>query len=116
LFVIELLKALYELKQTPLLWNKHLKAILPMAGFEQCNVDSCRYRKIQKNEAGDTITVLIGVYVDDLLIATTNSFEIEKVGRFLQSKFEISNLGEPKFLLGMQIEIDNDKIKLFQST
>ena len=60
--------------------------------------------------------VYIAVYIDDLLIARPSKKEITKVKESLSKKFEMTDLGECLFYLGMEIRRDrrNRVIRLSQ--
>ncbi|GMG15399.1 unnamed protein product [Phytophthora fragariaefolia] len=60
---LRLKNGLYGLKQSGILWNFMLHAILVSLGFTQCYTDSCIYVNVE-----DDATTLVGVYVDDLLV------------------------------------------------
>lgn len=62
--VLKLYKALlYGLKQAPRAWNSRLDLELIQLGFSKCKVEHAVYRK----GAGESLLV-VGVYVDDLII------------------------------------------------
>lgn len=46
------------------------------------------------------------LYVDDILIASKNKSEVQKLKVLLNSEFEMKDLGEAKKILGMEIERD----------
>jgi hypothetical protein len=72
--VYKLHKALYGLKQAPRAWNKKIDQVLTQIGFEKCLVEFSVY--VQKLSDGGT--VIICLYVDDLLITGSSTSEIEK--------------------------------------
>ena len=59
--------------------------------------------------------VFLLLYVDDMLIASTNKQEIERLKHQLKTKFEIKDLGEAKKILGMQIFRNKKKKRMFIS-
>lgn len=61
--VYKLSKALYGLRQAPRAWNVKLDHTLKSLGFQKCSLEQAVYTK--RNE---TSTLLIGVYVDDLIV------------------------------------------------
>ncbi|OWZ14451.1 Integrase, catalytic core protein [Phytophthora megakarya] len=62
--VYHLLKSLYGLRQAPLIWNPTLHTKLTKLGFERIEKD----RGLYARKVGGVITILITVYVDDLLL------------------------------------------------
>lgn len=70
--VLRLKKAVYGLRQAPREWNAKLDTSLVSLGFEKCPLEHALYRR------GDAASyLLVGVYVDDLVITGTNADEIE---------------------------------------
>lgn len=63
--VLKLSKALYGLKQAPRAWNSCLDAYLKSLGFKRCPQEYSVYTGM-KNENN----LVIGVYVDDLLVTS----------------------------------------------
>ena len=61
-------------------------------------------RKLQ-----DGYFIYLFLYVDDMLIASKNSEEIEKLKARLNKEFEMKDLGEAKKILGMKIIRDKKK-------
>ena len=68
----KLKKSLYGLKQAPRLWYKHIDGFLRMLGFVPINSDP----NIYLSRSYQTIILL---YVDDLLIMSPLTTNIEKV-------------------------------------
>ena len=53
------------------------------------------------------------LYDDDMLIASKNVEEIEKLKTLLNQEFEMKDLGEAKKILGMEITRDKEGGKIF---
>jgi hypothetical protein len=66
--VCKLKKGLYGLKQAGREWNKKLHEILQQIGFKQCKNDNCIYQLQDQ-----TNFVFIAVFVDDMLLTSTNT-------------------------------------------
>nr|GFA72928.1 ribonuclease H-like domain, reverse transcriptase, RNA-dependent DNA polymerase [Tanacetum cinerariifolium] len=64
--VYRLIKALYGLRQAPRAWNIKLNNTLKSLNFKKYALEQAIYTKISKDS-----TLLIGVYVDDLIITGT---------------------------------------------
>jgi hypothetical protein len=79
--------------------------------FHRSNYDSCVYFK--KLDGGDFVYLLL--YVDDMLIASSNLKEVRRLKEQLSSAFEMKDLGAAKRILGMEITRDRSKRKLFLS-
>ena len=102
--VCRLKKSIYGLKQSSRCWNTALDAHLKDMGFTQLKSDPCIY---VSGEGEDTF--YIGVYVDDLALAGKNEAHMKCVKEELSSKFDIKDLGELKYFLGMSVVQDQEK-------
>jgi hypothetical protein len=69
--VLRLRKALYSLRQAPRAWNAKLDSTLKGMGFGQSPHEAAIYRR---GNGGNTL--LMGVYVDDLVITGTKNAEV----------------------------------------
>lgn len=63
----KLLKALYGLRQAPRAWYSKLNRCLEGLGFIRCAYEQAVYTRHVGNEV-----LVVGVYVDDLLVTGTN--------------------------------------------
>ena len=70
--VYRLRKALYGLRQAPRAWNAKLDVTLKEMGFQQSDHEAAMYRRGTGEEL-----LLIGVYVDDLIITGASAQAIE---------------------------------------
>ncbi|GJZ17253.1 putative RNA-directed DNA polymerase [Tanacetum coccineum] len=71
-------------------------------GFVQSKYDYSLFTKT----SGDMVLMLL-VYVDDIVITGNDNSEIGKFKEMLKSKFQIKDLGNLKYFLGIEV-IDND--------
>jgi hypothetical protein len=62
------------------------------------DVDHSLY--VHKSDEG---IVVIIIYVDDLIVGGDNEKEIEHVKSLLKQKFDMKDLGELKFFLGIEV-------------
>lgn len=69
----KLMKALYGLRQAPRAWYSKLNKCLVEHGFYKCPYEHAVYTKKVGEEQ-----LIIGVYVDDLLVTGTNLSVIEE--------------------------------------
>ena len=93
--VYKLHKALYGLKQAPKAWNKKIDQVLIQISFKKCPVEFGVY--VHKRDGG---TVIICLYVDDLLITGSSTLEVKEKQKL---EFEMTDLGELSFFLGMEL-------------
>ena len=98
-FVCKLNKSIYGLKQSPCCWNSTLDAFLKEMQFTQTASDPCIYCR----KAGKDI-MFIGVYVDDIILAAKNEKQLKQVKENLSNKYDIKDLGELKYFLGIKVE------------
>jgi hypothetical protein len=68
-------------------------------GFKQSEHAHTIYRRI----TGDEI-LLIGVYVDDLIITGSSKGAIERFKDAMKTKFQMSDLGLFSFYLGIEVQ------------
>lgn len=108
--VAKLKKSLYGLKQAPRLWNATLDEALKNMGFNQSWYDSCLYVK----GYGDHV-LYVTVYVDDLVIAGANMSDILNFKSEISTRFNMKDLGELKYVLGIEVIKTEDNITLNQS-
>ncbi|KAI0992481.1 hypothetical protein K3495_g15704, partial [Podosphaera aphanis] len=110
--VCHLIHTLYGLKQSGREWNKTLKSFLvEEAGYTQLIKEHGLFFRSDKNGYD-----IIAVWVDDFLIASTDKNRLNLVKREICNKWEATDLGEPKLLLGIQVERDpqTKSIRIFQ--
>lgn len=108
--VYKLLKALYGLKQAPRAWYSKLNECLMNIGFVRCPYDQAVYT----TKMGDDV-LIVGVYVDDLLITGTSTCIIKEFKEQMASKFDMSDLGKLSYYLGIEVEQGKGYIQLKQS-
>ena len=108
--VSRLHKALYGLRQAPRAWNAKLDESLRSLGFERCPSEHAVYRR----KEGDKL-LLVGVYVDDLVITGADKLEIDAFKQQMISLFRMSDLGELSYYLGIEVRQERDPITLCQA-
>ena len=108
--VMKLLKCLYGLKQSPRQWNIYIDTVLKQLGFVRLKSDFGIYVKGE----GENM-VYIALYVDDLFLVGKVLERIKEVKLGLHGEFKMKDLGEAKFLLGIEIRRqDNGDVFLVQ--
>jgi hypothetical protein len=108
--VYRLHKALYGLRQAPRAWNAKLDLTLKKMGFEQNAYEAAMYRRGQ----GDSLLV-IGVYVDDLIITGADQQRIEAFKNKMKQTFDMSDLGPLSLYLGVEVRQTDGSITLKQT-
>jgi hypothetical protein len=108
-YVCRLHKALYGLKQAPKAWHDKIAEYLVTIGFRMSDADHSLY--VRKSDEG---IVVITIYVDDLIVGGDNEKEVEHVKCLLKQKFDMKDLGELKFFLGIEVIRTPEGIWLLQ--
>ena len=75
-----------------------MSRFLQSIGFEISNVDRSLY--VKKTGCG---LIVIVIYVDDLIITRSNKDEIDDVKKVLGAEFDMKDLGELKYFLGIEV-------------
>ncbi|CAI7815232.1 unnamed protein product [Closterium sp. NIES-53] len=107
--VCQLLKSLYGLKQSPLLWYRALDNVLLGAGWKKSQVDEALYLKASDN--GVTCWVL--VYVDELLAASSSPAMLKELKELLKAAFELRKISQVVKYLGLEIVRNKPARKLW---
>lgn len=107
--VYRLKKVLYGLKQAPRVWYSKLDKSFKYLDFNISNFKSIVYMKHLQQA-----TILLGVYVDNLLITRSTMEIIEDFKDKMKSLFKMSDLGLLTSYLRIQEYQSNEKIVLSQ--
>ena len=102
--VCKLQKSIYGLKQASRCWFNTMHRFLKELEYRQCSSDACLYTK----QVGANFVIIV-LFVDDLLIASNNEQMLQKEKKLLGGIFEMKNLGEAHYILGIQIIRDRSK-------
>jgi hypothetical protein len=94
--VLRLKKALYGLRQAPRAWNARLDKELLKLGFVRNPLEHAVYRRSQGTEL-----LLVGVYVDDLIITGSSKKIIDAFKEEMMRSFRMSDLGLLSYYLGI---------------
>ena len=102
-----LIKTLYGLKQSEREWNTELNIQLSKHGYRRAQTDPCVY--IRHTAEG---LILITVWVDDMLLFATSIKTMQIAKRDIMGTFEVTDLGEPKKIVGIEITRDQKQKKI----
>ncbi|GKA82632.1 retrovirus-related pol polyprotein from transposon TNT 1-94 [Tanacetum coccineum] len=108
--VYRLKKALYGLKQAPWAWYDTLSRFLLDNKFCKGVVDPTLFTR----KAGKHI-LLVQIYVDDIIFASTDPKACEIFSYEMSSKFQMSMMGQMSFFLGLQVSQNPGGIFINQS-
>ncbi|KAG2860558.1 hypothetical protein PC113_g7926 [Phytophthora cactorum] len=95
---LELVKAIYGLKQASRVWNETFDEFVCSIGFQVSAFDPCLYIKVV-----DGHCVLVLVYVDDVLITGSSPELIARTKTDLKTRFEMTDSGKCAFVLGIEL-------------
>ncbi|KAJ9553788.1 hypothetical protein OSB04_017833 [Centaurea solstitialis] len=111
--VCKLLKSIYGLKQASRSWNLHFDERIKEFGFTKSEFEPCVYTKF----SGSIVTFLV-LYVDGILLIGNDVPTLQSVKSWLSKCFQMKDLGEAAYILGIKIYRNRSKrlIGLSQST
>ncbi|KAL8116381.1 hypothetical protein AgCh_022764 [Apium graveolens] len=98
-YVYRLDKALYGLKQAPRAWYETLAQFLLESGFNRGTIDKTLF---YLNHGKDLL--LVQIYVDDIIFGSTNDRLCKKFAKLMQSRYQMSMMGELSYFLGLQVK------------
>ncbi|GJR12302.1 retrovirus-related pol polyprotein from transposon TNT 1-94 [Tanacetum coccineum] len=108
--VYRLKKALYCLKQAPRAWYDTLSQFLLDNKFSKGVVDPTLFTQ----KTGKHI-LLVPIYVDDIIFASTDPKACDIFSNEMNSKFQMSMMGQMSFFLGLQVSQNPRGIFINQS-
>ncbi|GKA19499.1 putative ribonuclease H-like domain-containing protein [Tanacetum coccineum] len=108
--VYKVVKALYGLHQAPRAWYATLSSFLEKHGYKRGTIDKTLFIRRNKKDI-----MLVQVYVDDIIFgSTTNKSLVCEFEALMQSRFQMSSMGELTFFLGLQVKQNNEGIFISQ--
>jgi hypothetical protein len=107
--VLRLHRSLYGLKQSPRAWFDRFRRAIIQMGYKQSNADHTLFYK----HNGDKLAILI-VYVDDIIITGSDDHEIGRLKVNLAKEFEVKDLGQLRYFLGIEVSRSAKGIYLSQ--
>jgi len=97
-------RSIYGLKQASRQWYILFNNAITSYGFSMTEGDHCIYTKVI-----GSYFVLLSLYVDDILIASNDKVTLVEVKAWLSSKFDMKDMGEASFVLGVEIHRDRNR-------
>lgn len=97
-------KSIYGLRQASRQWYLKFDEVIRKFNFKENEVDNCIYIKT----SGSKFIILV-LYVDDILLASSDLDMLYETKRFLSSNFDMKDLGDASYVLGIEIHRDRSK-------
>ena len=97
-------KSIYGLKQASRQWYLKFHETIRKFGFDENEEDNCVYAKFKNGKF-----IFLILYVDDILLASSDVGLLLETKKFLSSNFDMKDLGEASFVLGIEILRDREK-------
>ena len=102
--VCKLNKSIYGLKQAFRQWYLKFNDTITSFEFKENTVDWCIYLKV----SGSKFIFLI-LYVDDILLASSDLGLLHTTKKFLSENFEMKDMGEATYVIGIEIFRDRSR-------
>ncbi|CAJ2666407.1 unnamed protein product [Trifolium pratense] len=103
-FVCKLKKSIYGLKQASRQWYLKFHGIISSFGFVENPMDQCIYQKVSGSK-----TCFLILYVDDILLASNDNGLLHEVKQFLSKNFDMKDMGEASYVIGIKIHRDRHR-------
>lgn len=100
-------RCLYGLKQSANKWYERLASSLCSKGFQISSFDPCVF--VHRNGR-----MFLSIYVDDIAIYAADTPEVNTLIASLKAEFDITDLGQATWLLGLHITYTSDGINVSQ--
>ncbi|RVX17384.1 Retrovirus-related Pol polyprotein from transposon RE2 [Vitis vinifera] len=108
--VCHLRRALYGLKQAPRAWFAKFSSTIFRLGYTASPYDSALFLR-----RTDKCTILLLLYVDDMIITGDDLSGIQELKDFLSQQFEMKGLGHLSYFLGLEITHSTDGLYITQA-
>jgi hypothetical protein len=102
--VLQLVKAVYGTKQGGRMWYQDICAMLEEMGYTHLESDNTVFTQV----CNGTFSI-IALYVDDISMASNDLNAIEQDKVKLKQKYQMTDLGDIFWILGMRITRDRNK-------
>jgi hypothetical protein len=107
--VLKLKKSLYGLKQSLRAWFDRFRHAMCSMWYKQCNIDHTIFYHHSRN-----LVTILAVYVDDMIITCNDAVEIARLNKNISKEFEVKDLGQLRYFLGIEIARSPEGIVLSQ--
>ena len=108
--VCHLRRVLYGLKQAPQAWFAKFNSTISRLGYMASHYESALF--LRRTDKG---TILLLLYMDDMIITGNDLNGIQKLKNFLNQQFEMKDLGYLSYFLGLEITHFTDELYITQA-
>ena len=108
--VCHLRRVLYGLKQAPRAWFAKFSSTIFRLGYTASSYDSALF--LRRTDKG---TILLLLYVDNMIITGDDLSGIQELKDFLNQQFKIKDLGHLGYFLGLEITHSTDGLYITQA-
>ena len=96
--VCKLERSIYGLKQASRSWNIRFDQAIKSFGFEQNLDEPCVYKRQQ-----DKVVMFLVLYVNNILLIGNDVGVMSSIKVWFSSQFDMKDLGETNFILGIKL-------------
>ncbi|MCO5609585.1 hypothetical protein L7F22_063815 [Adiantum nelumboides] len=96
-------KSIYGLKQSPRQWYQKFNAFMLAHGYTKFSCDANVYLR-----TGADSCLLVAIYVDDIILESGSLDAIHVAKLEFSTAFSMTDIGELKYILGIQVQHDRD--------
>ena len=96
-------KSIYGLRQASRQWYLKFNQTIKSFGFKENIEDNCIYAMFKNGKY-----IFLILYVDDILLARSDVSLLQETKKYLSSNFDITDLGEASYVLGIEIHRDRN--------
>jgi Reverse transcriptase (RNA-dependent DNA polymerase) len=107
--VCRLKRSLYGLKQSPRAWFDRFSMVMKKLSYQQSNADHTMFFRRKEEK----ICILV-VYVDDIVLTDNDFIEMKRIKASLATEFEMKDLGELRYFLGIEVVRSRRRVVLSQ--
>ena len=108
--VFHLQCAFYGLKQAPQAWFAKFSSTISRLGYMASHYDSALFLR-----RTDKCTILLLLYLDDMIITGDNLSSIQELKDFFNQQFEMKDRGHLSYFLGLKITHSTDGLYITQA-
>ena len=97
-------------KQTPRAWFAKFNSTISRLGYMASHYDFALFLHCTSKD-----TILLLLYVDDMIITSDDLSDIQELKDFLSQQFETKDLGHLSYFLGLEITHSKDRLYITQA-